>query len=144
MNPSTELPADLRLILAHKQKTSARVRFLRFTHGMTAFAPLPTLSAVLDAVPPARVETHPVHVLRQAEVRLGLQAGDLAYEAEFSAAVDTPDGPLRVRLATFTGIDPPFEAAEALGGCFIAITEARGATPVELELLRQAYSVLLG
>ena len=71
-------------------------------------------------------------------------AGDLAFEAEFSAAVDTPDGAIRVRLATFTAIDPPFGAAEALGGRFIAITEARGATPVELELLRQAYSVLLG
>jgi hypothetical protein len=144
MNALDAFPADLRLILAHKQKTSARVRFLRFAHGLTAFTPLPTLSALLEEVPPARVEAHPVQYLRQAEARLGLTAGDLAFEAEFSAAVDTPEGPLRVRLATFTGIDPPFAAAEALGGRFIAITEARGATSVELELLRQAYSVLLG
>ncbi|NTV97340.1 MAG: hypothetical protein HGA75_18320, partial [Thiobacillus sp.] len=40
------LPADLRLILAHKQRTSARVRFLRFPHGLCAFQPLPTLSVV--------------------------------------------------------------------------------------------------
>ena len=33
-----DFPADLRLILAHKQKTSARLRFLRFPHGMTAFS----------------------------------------------------------------------------------------------------------
>lgn len=144
MSPVDEFPAELRLILAHKQKTSARVRFLRFDHGLIAFAPLPTLAAVLEDAPPARVEMHPGVYLRQAETRLGLASGELALEAEFSAAVDTPDGLLRVRLATFTGIDPPFAAAEALGGCFIAITEARGATPVELELLRQAYSTLLG
>jgi hypothetical protein len=49
-----------------------------------------------------------------------------------------------VRLAIFTSIDPPFELAESLGGRFIAITEARGCPPAEMELLRQAYTALMG
>jgi hypothetical protein len=138
----------MRLLLAHKQKTSARVRFLRFPHGLCAFSALPKLSTVLEDSPVNRVETHPSLYLRGAEALLGLDSGGLALEAEFNASVDTPDGPIQIRLAAFTSIDPPFEAAEKLGGKFIAITEARGAlyktTPAEMELLRQAYTVLMG
>ncbi len=137
-------PADMRLLLAHKQKTSARVRFLRFPHGVCAFAALPKLSTVFEDPPASQVENHPSLYLRSAEAALGLDNGGLALEAEFSASVDTPDGPIRVRLATFTSIDPPFEAAEKVGGKFIAITEARGCAPAELELLRQAYTALMG
>jgi len=137
-------PADMRLLLAHKQKTSARVRFLRFAHGLSAFQALPALSSVLEDPPASRVEAHPALYLRGAEVLLGLENGGLALEAEFSASVDTPDGPIRVRLATFTSIDPPFELAERLGGKFIAITEARGCVAAEMELLRQAYTALMG
>ncbi len=137
-------PADLRLLLAHKQKTSARVRFLRFPHGLTAFTALPRLSSVHEIAPECRVELHPNMYLRAAERELGLEAGSLALEAEFSAGVDTPDGTIRVRLATFTSIDPPFAAAERVGGKFIAITEARGCAPADLDLLRQAYTVLMG
>ncbi len=137
-------PTDLRLLLAHKQKTSARVRFLRFPHGLTAFSALPQLSSVHEIAPECRVEMHPGLYLRAAEQELGLEPGSLALEAEFNAGVDTPDGTIRVRLATFTSIDPPFAAAERLNGKFIAITEARGCTPAELDLLRQAYTVLMG
>ena len=145
---TADFPADMRLLLAHKQKTSARVRFLRFAHGLSAFEALPALSSVIEDPPSNRVETHPSLYLRSAEALLGLENGGLALEAEFSASVDTPDGTLRVRLATFTSIDPPFELAERLGGKFIAITEARGdsnkTVPAEMELLRQAYTVLMG
>ncbi len=137
-------PADLRLLLAHKQKTSARVRFLRFPHGLTAFQALPKLSTVHEVAPPHKVEHHPAMFLHAAERELGLASGSLALEAEFAASVDTPDGPIRVRLATFTSIDPPFAAADSLGGKFIAITEARGISPAELDLLRQAYTVMMG
>lgn len=62
----------------------------------------------------------------------------------FPADLRTPEGPIQVRLATFTDIDPPFELAARLGGRFIAITEARDCAATELELLRQAYVVLMG
>jgi hypothetical protein len=105
---------------------------------------LPALSSVFEDPPEQRVELHPGIYLRSAEAALGLESGGLALEADFSASVDTPDGTIRVRLATFTSIDPPFELAERLGGKFIAITEARGCPPAEMELLRQAYTALMG
>lgn len=137
------LPDDLRLLLVHKQKTSARVRFLRFSHGVTAFDPLPTLSDINDDEAP-QVVHHPNVYLRAAEQRLGLPVGSLAHEAEFEALVHTPTGPIAVYLTSIDTIDPPFAEAEALGGRFIAITEAIGGMPVEMELLRRAYAAVLG
>lgn len=139
-----DLPADLRLILVHTQKTSGRLRFLRLPHGTVAFAPLPPLSALAEDAPPPQVVHHPARFLKAAEDRLGLPAGSLAHEPEFHATVDTPDGPVALHLARFTTLDPPFDEAAALGGKFIAITEARDGMPVEMDLLRRAYEVLLG
>ena len=145
MSVAVGFPPDLRLILAHKQKTSARVRFLRLPHGVVAFDPLPALSVVEEegeGEPP--VPYHPNTGLRAAEQRLGLDSGSLKAEAAFHATVQTPGGPVTVQLALLDHVDPPFQAAEAIGGRFIAITEARSRAPVELELLRRAYAVILG
>ncbi|MEW5789013.1 MAG: hypothetical protein AB1899_14290 [Pseudomonadota bacterium] len=140
-----DFPANLRLILAHKQKTSARLRFLRFPHGMTAFMPLPTLSVVEEeGEGEPSVALHPNAWLRAAEQRLKLDNGSLKAETEYHATVQTPDGPVTVQLATINYVDPPFAEAEAAGCRFIAITEARDCTPVELELLRRAYTVVIG
>jgi hypothetical protein len=139
-----DLPTDLRLILVHKQKTSGRLRFLRLPHGTVAFAPLPPLSELIEDAAPPQVVHHPAVFLSAAEAKLGLPAGSLAHEPEFQATVDTPDGPIALHLASFTTIDRPFDAAAALGGRFIAITEAAGSMPVEMDLLRRAYEVLLG
>jgi hypothetical protein len=138
-----DFPSDVRLILAHKQKTSGRLRFLRLPHGTVAFTPLPPLSNLMEEDPPAVVH-HPAVFLRAAEARLGLPPGSLVHEPEFHATVDTPDGPLAMHLASFTTTDPPFDEAGVVGGKFVAITEAVGGMPVEMELLRQAYTVLLG
>lgn len=110
-----------RLILFHKQRSSARTRFLRFADTVLACGPL-----------------------QAAEERMALPAGSLEVVADFQRDVDTGDGTVPVLLAGFTSIDPPFAAAEAIGARFVAITEARGLPPVELELLRHAYEVLIG
>jgi hypothetical protein len=139
-----DLSADLRLILVHKQKTSGRLRFLRLPHGTVAFTPLPPVSALMERAASPQVVQHPAVFLKAAEAKLGLPAGSLMHEPEFQAMVDTPDGPVALHLASFTTIDPPVDQAAALGGKFIAITEAAGGMPVEMALLRQAYEVLLG
>ena len=139
-----DLPADLRLILVHKQKTSGRLRFLRLPHGTVAFTPLPPLSALMEHAAPSQVVPHPAVFLQAAEAQLGMPAGSLVHEPEFQATVDTPDGPVALHLASFTTTDPPFDEVAALGGKFIAITEAAGGMPVEMDLLRHAYEVLLG
>lgn len=139
------LPLPPLLILYHKQSTSGRTRFLRLTPGLLAFAPLPLFSSLKEeneATSPVR--PHPAAHLKAAEDRLGLNSGSLEAEAEFYAEIDTPEGPVPVLLARFTAMDPPFAAAEALGGKFITLTEARGLHPVELDLARRAYELILG
>ena len=133
-----------RLILIHKQKTSGRLRFLRLPDGMLAFAALPALAALRDDDYTVAVAPHPAAIVKAAEERLGLPGGSIEADGEFHAWVDTPAGDVAVLLAGFTTIDPPFDAAERLGGKFIAITEARGMPEVELLLLRRAYEHVLG
>lgn len=134
-----------RLVLFHKQGTSARTRFLRFEASLLAFAPLPAGAVLRDeSAPQGKVMPHPAPVLKQAEEKLGLPPGSLRAETEFHAVADTPEGELPILLAGFTSIDPPFIAANALGGRFVALTEARGLPPLELELARRAYTTILG
>lgn len=134
-----------RLILYHKQSTSGRTRFLRLPTGLLAFEPLPTLGSLKDEGEAASfVRPHPALHLKVAEARLGMPTGSLEVDAEFYAEIDTPDGPLAVLLAHFTTIDPPFSAIEFLNGKFISLTEARGLHPIELDLARRAYELILG
>lgn len=132
-----------RLILLHKQSSSARTRFLRFPHGLVAFAALPA-QASLRPADEAAVRAHPAAPIRAAEIELGLAPGSIEAVTDFHAEVDTPDGVVPVLLGGFTSIDPPFAAAERLGGKFIAITEARGLPAIDLDLARRAYEVVLG
>lgn len=140
------MTAPARLILVHKQRTSARIRFLRFADGIAAPEPFPKLAQVLDKGEQgegAAVVAHPAMLVGQVAKRLGLAAGDIELESEFSAHVDTPAGVSRVYLGQFTSMDPPFEAAENAHANFIAITEARDLSPTELELLRRAYACIM-
>lgn len=143
MSVSTPLPP--RLILYHKQSTSGRTRYLRLPTGILAFEPMPE-SAILREEDAARstLRPHPAACLRDAERRLGLGAGSLEAEAEFYAEIDTPEGVLPVLLARFTATDPPFAQAETLEARFISLTEARGLHPIELDLARRAYELILG
>ena len=136
-----------RLILYHKQSTSARTRFLRLDYGgICAFEPLPTLSSYIDDDDfdnDDNIRLHPAQLISDAEQRMGLKNGGLAADGDYHARVDTPDGIVHVYLARFTAVDPPFETAENIGGKFIALTEARGRPPAEMELLRQAYAAVM-
>ena len=137
-----------RLILYHKHSTSARTRFLRLGYGgVCAFEPLPTLSSYIDDGDDFddkdNIMLHPAQLISKAEQHMGLESGDLSADSDFHARVDTPSGVVHVYLARFTAIDPPFETVENIGGKFIALTEARGRPPAEMELLRQAYAVVM-
>lgn len=134
-----------RLVLFHKQGSSARTRFLRFGDSLLAFGPLPAggLLRAEDA-PPGKLLPHPAALLKAAEKKLGLPGGSLRIEPEFSATVDTPQGEVPVLLAGFTRLDPPFVAADSLGGRFATLTDLRDLPAVEMELVRRAYTVILG
>ncbi len=137
-----------RLILYHKQGTSARTRFLRYVDDtVLAFTPLPTLAQRIDETLPGLPEPvlswHPATVLQQAEQALGLPAGSIEFEAEYREQVDTANGTVAIYLGRVTTIDPPFAAAESLQARFIDLTQARDLPAVELELLRRAYEVIM-
>lgn len=134
-----------RLILFHKQSTSGRTRFLKFATGFVAFEQIPFLSTLVDERDVDRtVCPHPAASLRDAERRLGLTDGAIEAETEFYAELDTPQGRIPILLAAFTTIDPPFAAAETLGGRFVPLTELFGSHPAEVDLVRRAYELILG
>ncbi|GAB2880344.1 hypothetical protein GCM10027046_05510 [Uliginosibacterium flavum] len=139
-------PNAPRLILCHKQMSSARLRFLSFTHGLLAFDPLPSASRISIGLPHTRIQAHPAAWARYTTDRLGMDASDLRVETDFHAEASLRFGGVHIPilLACFTSIDPPFEMAKQHGARFIAITEAQGATTQELALLRLAYEHLIG
>src|SRR6185369_2577998 len=141
MSATTELP---RLIILHKQSTSARVRFMKLGESVLAFAPPPETAARQGEDYSPTVQFHPTAALRAAEKTLELSEGALEPVPEFGVWLDTPAGDQAVLLAACTSIDPPFAAAEKQGGKFIAITEARRLPVIERDILRRAYEHLLG
>lgn len=139
------MSAPARLILVHKQRTSARVRFLRYANGIVAPDAFPELAQVLgeDEGDPPDVVVHPAMLVNRVAGDLGLDVDDIAIESDFSANVDTPQGIAPIYLGRITTIDPPFDAADGIGAKFIAITEARDLGPSNLELLRRAYACVM-
>jgi hypothetical protein len=135
-----------RLILYHKQSTSARTRFLRLGHGSVCGPhPLPPGAELLrEDAALAKVITHPIPLVRAAETQLGLPAGSLEADHAYRYRVTWGVGESEVFLARFTATDPPFEAAAALGATFIDLTQARALPATELDLLHRAYELILG
>lgn len=146
----TEAPdwaGQARLILFHKQHTSARTLFLRHANGSVVTPlPLPPLSMLLDedeASLPQEVYVHPAMLARDYCLGLGQEPSLLQIEAEFHQRVETAQTVLDIYLARFTCIDPP-RALFADSGKFCAITELRGGHPAEMGLLQKAYEAILG
>ncbi|MCG8023560.1 MAG: hypothetical protein JAZ02_06210 [Candidatus Thiodiazotropha endolucinida] len=110
---------DYRVILYHKQATSARTRFLKFSHdSVCAFKTIPKLAQITDGL---AVDTviHPAAVLKRVEEKLGLEAGILKVEADYQHSVEVPGESIQIILANITTMDPPFELAEEVGAQFI-------------------------
>lgn len=135
--------SDARVIVYHKHPTSARTVFLRLNSRVCLFDPLPDLAVLLEVSIDSPVLIHPAPLLAKAEQFFGMKSGHLELDKEFQAQLDIPQGLVAIFLARCTVMDPPSELVAAKAGKFIALTEARGLPPVELELLRRAYSVIM-
>jgi hypothetical protein len=136
------------LVLYHKQRSSARLRFLRHAHGgMCTLRPLPVDARVqtgpCDGTSEA-VRLHPGMLLRAAEATLALPRGCIASDATFRCSVLADAGCADVYLGQFTDIDPPLHAVAAAGGSFIELVQARRLPRSELMLLRLVYEHVLG
>lgn len=133
-----------RVILYHKQATSARTRFLKFDSGsVLAFGPAPALAQLIDG-PADNAVLHPSAVLNHVEKKLAFEPGTLKAEGEYQHRLEVPGDTIQIILAAIDTMDPPFQTAEQAGAAFIDLTQARGLPAVELELLRHAYELVLG
>lgn len=137
---------NFRIILFHKQSTSARTRFMQLANGsICAFDFLPAGSRLeTGPVPDKGPEIHPAAAISDAGIRLDMPPDRFDLEPDYRAWVYSANGPIKIFLARFTHIDPPFESVAKSGGQFIDLTQARGLPAVELDLLRLAYEHILG
>ena len=134
------------VILYHKQSTSAMTRFFKLDDGSVVLGnPLEKLGRVVtgEVEADSNVVSHPGAIMAELEDWLGLAPGDLAVEPDFLEWVEVPAKVKRIYLARFKTIDPPFVEAETVGASFVTLTQTRGMNPVELELLRSAYSIIM-
>lgn len=133
-----------RLILYHKHASSGRTMFLRLHETVCQFEGLSGAARIVEShIGGNQVDTDLSDLLAEAEHRLGLVNGTLKLDVEFSVAIAEADQPIQVYLAQFTTTDPPEEHFAAQAGKFIALTDARRLPPIELELLRLAYTVIM-
>lgn len=129
----------------HKHNSSARLRFLKLDYGgVCGFSPMPTLAQLLDSHQENGIALHPAQLVQKATDYFGLSSGDIEVVSEYHEFVDVPEGPIQVFLARFTAIDPPFLAAKKRGAEFIELPQARNLPQVELELLREVYTLVIG
>lgn len=133
-----------RLVLCHKQKTSARLRFLLFPHGVLAFEPLPPDAIISPRYSHTRVELHPAAWAHQACERLGLANDAISAEPEFHIEARYHGNVVTILLATFNSIDPPFEMARQHDARFVPLTELRQLPEAELDVLGHVYEYLIG
>jgi len=135
----SDMMNSVRAILYHKQSTSAMTRFLKMDDAGVCLGGGGG-SRILAGV---RVVVHPASVATLLEQWLGLQSGALAVETQYQECLEIGGLSLPVYLLRFTTIDPPFEAAEAVGASFITLTQARSLPAAELELLCSAYAMIM-
>jgi len=145
MSDTTDNRAAPRFVFCHKQKTSARLHFLRFEHGVLAFSPLPHGAQVHSGYTNSMVRAHPVAWTCHVETALGLKPHSLCSEPDFHVEARAGEvDPISILLACFTSIDLPKDAAQRLGARWVLITETKDIPTVELEVVHLVYEHLIG
>jgi len=132
-----------RIILFHKQSSSARIRFLYFSNrnSVLGFESLPNLASLIEKSTDSLNENAQ---RKQLNEFFGDVDERVIIDDDFHYNIDVPGEIIGVALARFTDIDPPFELAQKVNAKFCEITAARSVSPVELELLQKAYTQIMG
>jgi hypothetical protein len=108
------------------------------------FDGIPTTSYIVKSqLGGNQIEDDRSNVLIDAEQRLEMSNGTLKLNHEFNVTIADTDMSIQILLAQFATIDPPEAQLATKAGKFIALTDARRLPPVELELLRLAYSAIM-
>ncbi len=133
---------DWHCVLYHKQRTSARTRFLLVGRDVVVPEAADDDGELCEVLDEGSVRGHPAAGLSRVSRELGLAPGDLRVDGEPLAAIGSPAVP--VWLVEIVTTDPPIAAVADSGGRFISIMESRGVPPLQRELLRLAYERILG
>lgn len=142
--PVNELLSHNRVILCHFDTYSTALLFARFGGTILAPAPLPETASPAQ-VPPDAGERHAPEAVLAAIIRqYALDDGALKLVAPFQAWMDTGQDVIRIHLARFTTFEAPRAAFEPYGAVFKPISELRGSPAAELNLLRQAFNLIMG
>lgn len=136
-----------RAIFYHKTPASGKTCFLQQENGQVCgFTALPKLSQIIDPGDKGYsddISMHPSVILKNAAEILGIPQQEMEMDSEFCEKIDVAGNCLSVYLIRFKSIDPPAQLTDNSSKSFISITEARNLAPLELELLRRAYCVIM-
>jgi hypothetical protein len=135
-----------RVIFYYNSAISGSTLFAQHaSNSVCSPTPLPSLSSVLDEdeVSLSIVHTPPADVTSIISHTMKLPAHLLQANTAFREQVDTPEGIITVYLAHFKALNPPHQLMAEKGGKLKTLTELRNSPPVELELLRRAYVLLM-
>ncbi|HAU12127.1 MAG: hypothetical protein CMK83_15440 [Pseudomonadales bacterium] len=131
----------IRFIVCHLHRSSARLRFLNFNDHLCGPAPLPKLVELIDEPPAAGAPSeHPSPALQQLKTHLQLAEPQLELIPGFRCWIEAPGEVIPVYMAAATDRDPFPPPA---GSHWIELPESWMFTPLERELLREAYEFLL-
>jgi hypothetical protein len=133
-----------RVILCHFDSYSAALNFARYGDSVLAPVPLPESSSDMPAPEEAGEQHAPAAVLDTLVAKYGLNPAQLKIDEGFEAWLSDDNGPIRIHLVRFTGLDAPHEAIEPLGGVFKPISQMRGMPMTELNLMRQVFNLIIG
>lgn len=136
-----------RCVVFHKQKTSARTRFLIQGRDVVFPAGLEEESSLTDAADPdapaGNLLPHPAAGIASLAALLDLPPSVFRVEGAHLGRV-VEDNLAPIWLVEVTTTDPPLEKALRMGGRFVSIMEARQASLIQREILRRAYERVLG
>lgn len=133
-----------RVILCHFDSYSAALHFARYGDSILAPAPLSAHASATEA-PEATPDHHsPGPIVGALAAQYGLDPAQLRLDDDFEAWLADDSGPVRVHLIRFTTFDAPHAAIEPMGGVFKPISQMRGMPPLELNLMRQVFNLIMG
>jgi hypothetical protein len=141
---TTKILERNRVILCHFDSYSAALNFARYGDSVLAPAPLPQTASDMPSPDEAGEQHTPAAVLDALVAKHGLNPAQLKIDDGFEAWLSDDNGPIRVHLVRFTSLDAPHEAIEPLGGVFKPISQMRGMPPIELNLMRQVFNLIIG
>ena len=134
-----------RVILCHFDSYSTALLFARFGNTLLAPDALPE-GAAITTVPAAGADGYAGNRVVQAMIaRYSLKPADVLRDSVYDAWLQAERGPpIRVHLLRFQTFLAPAEVIEPHGGVFFPISALRGASRVELALIRGVFNLIVG